>query len=148
MIRHSRAFDLILLEELKEKEKEVKVVEVLKPEPVKEVDHIDNTTDTIKYETTLLNIDGKGTLKEFTVISDSEDLRLKVWLNKKLVLNKTMSEIIASAKYISEISAIAYNGKYIFSIKDIKYKDGMKIVAVPSTETSIEVFKSYREVVS
>jgi len=135
----SKAWQLLLAEESKNE----RVIERIihenkeKKEP-KEV--INSSVTTVKRKERIVDFYGSGEVRELTLILNRSNARIILSINNKVVLNKTVDELLQMSKYVSWITAADYGDRYLFSIKDVTYRGEFKVEVDPSEETEIEIF--------
>jgi len=139
----SKAWQLLLAEESKNERVIERVIyenkdkDKEKKEP-KEV--INSSVTTVKRKERIVDFYGSGEVRELTLILNRSNVRIILGINNKVVLNKTVDELLRMSKYVSWITAADYGDRYLFSIKDVTYSGEFKVEVDPSEETEIEIF--------
>lgn len=139
----SKAWQLLLAEESKNERVIERVIyenkdkDKEKKEP-KEV--INSSVTTVKRKERIVDFYGSGEVRELTLILNRSNVRIILGINNKVVLNKTVDELLQMSKYVSWITAADYGDRYLFSIKDVTYSGEFKVEVDPSEETEIEIF--------
>ena len=139
----SKAWQLLLAEESKNERVIERVIyenkdkDKEKKEP-KEV--INSSVTTVKRKERIVDFYGSGEVRELTLILNRSNARIILGINNKVVLNKTVDELLRMSKYVSWITAADYGDRYLFSIKDVTYSGEFKVEVDPSEETEIEIF--------
>ena len=135
----SKAWQLLLAEESKnERVIERVIYENKEKKEPKEV--INSSVTTVKRKERIVDFYGSGEVRELTLILNRSNVRIILGINNKVVLNKTVDELLQMSKYVSWITAADYGDRYLFSIKDVAYSGEFKVEVDPSEETEIEIF--------
>jgi len=135
----SKAWQLLLAEESKnERVIERVIYENKEKKEPKEV--INSSVTTVKRKERIVDFYGSGEVRELTLILNGSNARIILGINNKVVLNKTVDELLQMSKYVSWITATDYGDRYLFSIKDVTYSGEFKVEVDPSEETEIEIF--------
>jgi len=137
----SKAWQLLLAEESKNERVIERVIHVHENKEKKEPKEVINSSvTTVKRKERVVDFYGSGKVKELTLILNKSSARIILGIDNKVVLNKTVDELLQMSKYVSWITAADYGDRYLFSIKDVAYGSEFKVEVDPSEETKVEIF--------
>jgi len=119
-----RHYELIFNEE-KCREKIIERIEKVKEEIIKTkiLNLVDRTIERYKE---LLNIKGRGSIREITIISESSNFNVIIFVDEKEFINSSYNELEEISSYSNSIDAFEEDGKYIVHITDISFGKNLR----------------------
>jgi len=107
-------------------------------------DEIAEARLTINKQTTLLDIEGQGIIRELSFLSDKSDIRVTLYKDDNLIFSKTFDELQQMSPFYSYLVATSYGDKYIFALRDIRFIKNFRLTVTPTQTTRITLMYNYR----
>jgi len=80
----------------------------------------------------IIDLTGRGELREFLAISERSDFRVRVYVDGVAVYDGDYSWFKAVSQEVRDIAAFEKDGEYVFSITNIKFTKSLKVVVEPA----------------
>jgi hypothetical protein len=96
-----------------------------------------------------VDVNIRGKLKEFIVISPTNNFRIMVERDRRLEIDRSYSEMEEISPYLNTIDAFKTNNKYIVRISDFEWVDYFRIeIITPQTMRFNHIFARWEELIS
>jgi hypothetical protein len=125
---------------------EVVKVEVPKPLelPKPQTQFIDRSGVRISGAYELLNLTGRGALKELAIISPSRNFSIQVFSDDMTRIFRSFDELRQISQHVESIAAYEEDGFYVLSVRDISWIDNFRFLIIAHEPIEFKrIFVSY-----
>jgi len=91
----------------------------------------------------MLDLSGRGTLRELLIITDSPDLLVALEADDRQVVNHRLSELAEVSDLLENIDVFERDGSYVFRISSVHFLTRLRNVLAPITPTAQATVKRY-----
>jgi len=117
-----------------------KALELPKPQ----TQFIDMSGARISGASELLNLTGKGTLKELAVVSPSRNFGIQVFSDNVTRILRSFDELEQISQHVESIAAYEEDGLYVLNVKDVSWIDNFRLMIIAHEPIEFKrIFASY-----
>jgi len=87
----------------------------------------------VEIPETIIELEGRGHLKELLVRSPRDDFRIRVVLDGRVLYSNTYSWFREVSHVVKEFSAVEENGMYVLHISDLKFLNSLRVSIEPES---------------
>lgn len=92
---------------------------------------------------TMLDLSGRGTLRELLIIADSPDLLVALEVDSRQIVNHRLTELMEVSDLLENIDVFERNGSYVFRISSVHFLNRLRNILVPLTPSAQATVKRY-----
>jgi hypothetical protein len=130
---------IIIAEELREGVEEA-LGKLRKPLSTYVVDH---KMLSLEGSREMLNLRGRGTLRELLVVFEDPDLLVALEADGRQIINHRLSELMDVSELLEDVDVFERNGSYVFRISSVHFLSGLRNVLAPLNPSARATVKRY-----